>query len=43
MRRWEQYFCATPNITDAAEIREKVIYRGPEEQIEPQQMIRYGK
>jgi len=32
MRRWEQYFYATPNIKEAVEIREKAIYRGPEEQ-----------
>jgi len=35
MRRWKQYFYATLNIKHVAQIREKVIYRGPEEQIEP--------
>jgi len=35
MRRWKQYFYATLNIKDATEIREKVIYQGPEEQITP--------
>jgi hypothetical protein len=35
MRRWKQYFYATLNIKDATEIREKVIYQGPEEQIKP--------
>jgi hypothetical protein len=36
MRRWEQYFYATLTIKDAVKIREKAIYRGPAEQIEPQ-------
>ena len=31
MRRWRQYFYATLNIKYATEIREKVIYQGPEE------------
>jgi hypothetical protein len=35
MRRWKQCFYATLNIKDATEIREKVIYQGPQKQIDP--------
>ena len=33
--RWEHYFYETLNIHDDVEMREGVIYQGPEEQIEP--------
>jgi hypothetical protein len=35
MERWKDYFYETLNIKDDVEIREEVIYQGPEEQIEP--------
>ena len=35
MERWKEYFYETLNVKDDVEIREEVIYQGPEEQIEP--------
>lgn len=35
MERWKEYFYETLNIKNGVEIREEVIYQGPEEQIEP--------
>ena len=33
--RWKHYFYETHNIHDDVEIREEIIYQGPEEKIEP--------
>jgi hypothetical protein len=43
MEKCKQYFYETLNIMGNVEKREEVIYQGHEEQIEPQQTMRYGK
>ena len=35
MERWQWYFYDTLNSMDGVEIREEVIYQGPEQQTEP--------
>jgi hypothetical protein len=43
MERWKHYFYGIVIIEDNIEIRDEVIHHGLNEQIEPQQKMRYGK
>jgi hypothetical protein len=43
MERWQRYFYDNLNSLNGVEIREEVVYQGPEQQTDLQQKIRYGK
>jgi len=43
IERCKQYIYETLRIKDYVEIREEVIDKGPEKQMNPQQTMKYGK